>query len=155
MRMDPIEELRAREAIKAVKARYCRFIDTKDWPGYASLFTADAMLDVSADTGQPPFHGKDLILQIVAASVDGAVTTHHVHSPEINFTGADAAHVIWAMQDRLVWRPDKAPPPGQALTGYGHYHEQYVRQDGDWKIAALKLTRLNLEWQAIAPGATA
>lgn len=153
--MDPIEELLAREAIRTVKARYCRFIDTKDWPGYAGLFTADAILDVSQDTGQPPFHGIDMIMQVVEASVDGAVTTHHVHSAEIDFTSPDAADVIWAMQDRLIWRADKAPPPGQALTGYGHYHERYVRQDGKWKIATLKLTRLNLEWQAIAPGAAA
>jgi hypothetical protein len=153
--MDPIEELLAREAIRTVKARYCRFIDTKDWPGYASLFTSDAILDVSQDTGQPPFRGIEMIMQVVEASVEGAVTTHHVHSPEIDFTSADVADVIWAMQDRLIWRADKAPPPGQALTGYGHYHEHYVRQDGKWKIAALKLTRLNLEWQVIAPGTTA
>ncbi len=152
--MTPIAELLAREAIKEVKARYCRFIDTKDWPGYADLFTDDAILDVSHDTGQPAFHGRSSILQVVEASVDGAVTTHHVHSPEIAFVSPDAADVIWAMQDRLIWQADKAPPPGQALTGYGHYHEHYVRIGGDWKIAALKLTRLNLEWQATAPGAT-
>ena len=45
-----------------------------------------------------------------------------------------------ALQDRVVWGPDRA------LTGYGHYHERWVRRDGGWKLAALKLTRLHLDF---------
>jgi hypothetical protein len=49
------------------------------------------------------------------------------------------------MQDRVVW---DAPRRGLAsITGYGHYHERYVRQHGEWKIASLKLTRLHLDVQ--------
>jgi hypothetical protein len=32
------------------------------------------------------------------------------------------------------------------LTGYGHYHERYVRHGEDWRIASLKLTRLIVEF---------
>src|SRR5271155_126242 len=36
------------EAIKILKGRYFRFMDTKDWTAWGGLFTADATLD--ADT---------------------------------------------------------------------------------------------------------
>jgi hypothetical protein len=31
------------------------------------------------------------------------------------------------------------------LQGYGHYHEEYVREDGEWKIARLELSRLRVD----------
>ena len=34
------------EDIRAVKARYCRFLDTKDWEALGRLFTEDAVLAV-------------------------------------------------------------------------------------------------------------
>ena len=53
----------------------------------------------------------------------------------------DEANVIWAMQDRVI-----SPGGGPSLTGYGHYHERWVKRNGRWKIAALKLTRLHLDF---------
>lgn len=146
--MDELRELFAREQVKDVKARYCRFLDTKDWDGFADLFTEDAILDVREDTGQDPFHGRDKLVEQVVRAVEHARTAHQVHSPEIVFDGPDAADVIWAMQDRVIWAEGKSPiPPATAITGYGHYRERYVRRDGKWRIAALKLTRLNVEFQ--------
>ncbi len=144
--MDAIEEFRAREAIRDVKARYCRLLDTKDWPGFAALFTEDAVLDVREDTGCDPFHGRETLVAQVRAAVDEARTAHQVHSAEIAFDGDDAADVVWAMQDRVIWAPGKSPiPPAGSITGYGHYHEHYVRAEGVWRIAALRLTRLIVE----------
>jgi hypothetical protein len=146
--MDALEELKARIQIAEVKARYCRFLDTKEWEGFGGLFTAEATLDVSQETGAPPHHGRNGIVDIVSNVVQHARTAHHVHSPEIVFTGPDTAEVIWAMQDRVVWEADHSPVPNAAaLTGWGHYHERYVRQNGTWLIAACKLTRLNVEFQ--------
>jgi ketosteroid isomerase-like protein len=134
-----------REAIKAVKARYCRFLDTKDWEGYASLFTEDLVLDVTQDAGGEVIRGRDAAIAQIRQVVTHARTAHQVHSPEIDLAG-DVADVIWAMQDRVVWAPGHSPIPGIAsITGFGHYHERYVRWDGVWKIAALRLTRLYVE----------
>jgi uncharacterized protein (TIGR02246 family) len=144
--MDAVEELLAREKIKDVKARYCRFLDTKNWEGFADLFTEDAVLDVREDTGSEPFHGRPAILETVRSAVQYAQSAHQVHTPEITFDGPDAVDVIWAMQDRVVWQDGKSPiPPVTAITGYGHYRERYVRRDGRWWIASLKLTRLYVE----------
>jgi len=126
-------------AIANVKAAYCRLLDTKDWAGWADLFTDDFELDVS-DSGGTAMKGRDVIVAFVRSSIESAKTAHQVHFPEITING-DTAHAIWPMQDRVEWE-------GRALTGYGHYHEDYVRQGGRWRIARQKLTRLALDFDA-------
>ena len=108
------------EAIRNVKARYCRMLDTKDWEGFIGLFTADAVMDVEEDTGRPPISGHAAILDQVRFAVTDARSAHQVHSSEIDLRG-DEAHVITAMQDRVVWEPGKCPIPGaRSITGFGH-----------------------------------
>jgi hypothetical protein len=48
------------------------------------------------------------------------------------------------MQDVVVWPEGVARPiPGvHSLTGFGHYHETYSLVAGEWRIASLRLTRL-------------
>ncbi|WP_428310639.1 nuclear transport factor 2 family protein [Hydrocarboniphaga sp.] len=148
--MTDLEKISAHLAISQVKARYCRFLDTKDWDAYAGLFTEDFELDVSEGTSLPVIHGRDAALQQIRASIGGARTAHQVHGPEIEFLGRDEARVIWAMQDHLRWDAERVARLGTTgLTGYGHYHERYRRQkNGEWKIAASRLTRLHLEMHA-------
>jgi hypothetical protein len=131
-------------AIANLKARYCRLLDTKDWAGWADLFLPDFVLDATG-SGGPRIAGRDAAVASVRGSIDAAKTVHQVHSPEIEIDG-DTARGIWAMQDRLIW------PGGRTLTGYGHYHERYVRSGGVWRIAKSRLTRLILEMQAPEAG---
>jgi uncharacterized protein (TIGR02246 family) len=126
-------------AISQVKAKYCRFLDTKDWDGYASLFTEDFVLDTGS--GQPVIKGRDAAMASIRSFVEPAQTAHQVHSPEIDVDG-DVAQVVWAMQDRVIG----ALGIGEnAHTGFGHYHERYERKDGRWRIAALTLRYLIFE----------
>ncbi|CAN5416253.1 nuclear transport factor 2 family protein [soil metagenome] len=127
-------------AIANVKARYCRLLDTKDWAGFGRLYAADVVLDTTA-SGGPRIEGREAALAMIQVALEGAVTVHHVHSPEIAIDG-DAARAIWAMQDRLTW------PDGRTLDGAGHYHERYERRDGEWKIAESRLTRLYVNMRA-------
>lgn len=143
---DALADLVVCEAIKGVKARYCRFLDTNDWTGFAGLFTADAVMDVREDSGQDPVVGVDAIIAQVRFAVDHAASSHQVHSPEIELIDGNTAHVTWAMQDRVVWQPGKSPIEGvQSITGYGQYHEEYRRVDGEWKIASLRLSRFHVD----------
>ena len=125
-------------ALCELKARYCRLMDTKQWDAWRDLFAEDYELDVSEGTGLPVIKGREAALDRVLSSIRDAITVHQVHTPEIRIDG-DAASGIWAMQDRVLF------PNGTSLTGYGHYHDRFRRQDGQWRIAALKLTRLHLE----------
>lgn len=144
--MDRLEQLYALEDIKALKARYCRHLDTKDWEGLAALFREDAMLDVQQDTGNPTLHGRAAIIEQIKFVVIDAATSHQVHTPEIAFTDQDNAHGVWAMQDRVVWQPGKSPLPGTAsITGYGQYHETYRRSDAGWQFASIRLTRFHVD----------
>jgi ketosteroid isomerase-like protein len=127
-------------ALTHAKGRYCYTLDTRDWPGFADLMTEDMELDVSdGNTGVPVITGRDAAVDMIRNSLSNARSAHQVHTPLIEVDG-DEARVIWAMQDRVVWEN------GPALTGYGHYHEHWVRQDGVWKIKALRLTRLIMEF---------
>lgn len=126
-------------AIANLKARYCRYLDTKDWAGYASLFTEDVVIDTTG-SGGPRMEGRDAAVASIRASLDAATTVHQVHTPQIEIDG-DEARAVWAMQDRLSW------PNGRKLDGAGHYHERYVRRGGAWKIVESRLTRLYLDLQ--------
>jgi ketosteroid isomerase-like protein len=127
-------------ALTQAKGRYCYTLDTRDWAGFGDLMTDDIELDVSdGNTGVPVLTGRDAAVDMIRSSLTNARSAHQVHTPLIEVDG-DEARVIWAMQDRVVWEN------GPALTGYGHYHERWVRQDGAWKLKALRLTRLILEF---------
>lgn len=144
--MDALKTLLAIEEIKALKARYCRYLDTKDWAGLAALFVEDAVLDVAQDTGKTPLAGREAIIGQIRMAVDDAATSHQVHTPEIAFESADRASGIWAMQDRVVWQAGKSPIPGViSITGYGQYHETYRLTAEGWQFAAIRLTRFHVD----------
>jgi ketosteroid isomerase-like protein len=121
------------------KARYCYTLDLRDWAGFADLMSEDMELDVSEGTGVPVIIGRDNAVEMIRSSLTNTRTAHQVHTPLMEVT-SDEAQVIWAMQDRVVWEN------GPTLTGYGHYHERWVRRDSQWKLASLKLTRTILEF---------
>ena len=137
--MKELDAINARLALSEAKARYCRMLDTKDWAGYAALLTEDFVLDVSEGTQVPVISGRDAAVSQIKSSILTAKTAHQVHAPEIALNG-DEARVVWAMQDRVIWGPDRP-----SITGYGHYHERWVRRNGEWRLAALRLTRLHVD----------
>jgi hypothetical protein len=121
------------------KARYCFTLDTRDWAGFADLMTDDVVLDVSDGTGVPVVTGRDAAVEMIRSSLTNAKSAHQVHTPLIDLHG-DEADVVWAMQDRVIWEA------GPSLSGYGHYHERWVRRGDAWKLASLRLTRLIVEF---------
>jgi SnoaL-like domain len=143
--MTSFEEMQDRLAICELKARYCRFMDTKQWDAWRELFTEDYVLDVSAAGGGPPIHGRDAAMVSVLSSIGQAVTAHQVHFPEITLNG-DEASAIFPMQDRVIFASERP-----SITGYGHYHDRLVRRNGEWKIASLKLTRLHTDVHPAKP----
>ncbi len=128
------------EAIKQLKARYCRLMDTKDWASYRRCFTHDVTIDTT-DSGGNVITGADEFLVFLIAAIGGVVTVHQCHTPEIEITSATTATGIWAMEDMLRF------PDGSELHGYGHYHERYEKCAGEWLIKASTLTRLRLDFR--------
>ena len=141
------------EAIRTLKARYFRGMDTKDEALFRSVFAPDIRLDARGSTTDPttgfnPFDGvtggviegvDNLVSQVFANLPDMSV--HQGYMPEIEIVDEDQATGIWAMSDLLRWRAG----PLVEMRGNGHYHETYRRIDGVWKIGTSRLTRLYLD----------
>jgi 3-phenylpropionate/cinnamic acid dioxygenase small subunit len=66
-------------AITELKARYCRTLDTKDWDGFADVFTDDFELD-TRPSGGALTHGRDEAIKVVrAASRQPSPRTRCIH----------------------------------------------------------------------------
>jgi len=127
------------EAIKRLKARYFRTMDTKDWSGMREVFAEDVVVDTT-QSGGGVITSADAFIAFLRETLDDVVTVHHGHMPEIELTSPTTATGIWALQDILKW------PNGVELHGYGHYHETYVKTGDSWRIKSTKLTRLRMDF---------
>ena len=146
--MESIEILLAIEAIKLLKARYFRFVDTKDWSSFRKLFADDATLFFPENEAVPGT--IDDFMRLVPDALAGGVTVHQGYMPEIEILNPVAARSIWAMDDYLFFPPGVTGIAGAAeIRGTGHYHETYTRLNGAWLFQTLVLTRLRLE---VIPG---
>jgi len=140
--MTPLDQLAAIEAIKQLRARFARCMDTKDWAGMRETIASDCRFDAGQESNvEEIWTGPQDIVANIRRNFVHAVSVHHAHTPEITLTSPTTASGIWAMQDELRW---PGPPPVE-LTGYGHYHETYVCRDGRWQISSFKLTRLRVD----------
>ncbi|OBI70997.1 nuclear transport factor 2 family protein [Mycobacterium sp. E740] len=123
------------EAIKQLKARYCRFLDTKDWAAWRALFADDFVSDTSPAGGKV-IEGADEFVAFTRKSLRNQPTVHQVHAPEIELTSPTTARGVWGLEDVVRFGP------GVNLRGYGHYHETYEKLDGQWRFKSSRLTRL-------------
>lgn len=145
-----LDMMEAREAVKQVKAWYCYHLDLKNWDGFAALFAKEGTLNVDravstrgrAPNPMPEVRGRAAIRAYMPKLLDMADTVHQVHSPILEVLSPTEAKAIWAMEDIVKG-------PGFHLEGRGHYHETYVVEDGEWRIASLHLTRT---WVNIVEG---
>jgi hypothetical protein len=151
--MTELERLAAIEAIKQVKARYFRGVDTGDAALVRGILAEDCVLDYMGCCTDPAT-GRDFLpaMNIVmrgreswasgGLSDAGIVSAHHGHNCEITLTSGTTASAIWSMTDRLFM------PPGGAyavMTGYGYYHETYENVGGAWLIKTIRIQRIRVE----------
>jgi hypothetical protein len=146
--MDPLQELVEVEAIKKLKARYQRGVDTKDWELLGSTFSPDARSVYSG--GKYAFDGRDAIIEFLSNSLGTPEiqTMHHAHTPEIEITGDSTATGTWYLEDFVLSaRPTEASPDGTVMHGTGIYHDEYVKIDGEWKISLTGYERIFEDFQ--------
>jgi SnoaL-like domain len=134
---DGVVELLEIEAIKQLKARYCRYLDAKDWDAWRELFDDDFTSEIAGVGGRQTVGADDFVAYTRRTiGRPRQATVHQVHAPEITLTSATTARGVWALKDvvRLV--------PAVTLHGYGHYYETYEKSEGHWRIKTSTLTRL-------------
>jgi hypothetical protein len=144
MAMD--ERLADRTALQELKASYFRYLDTKQWASWRELFTDDMVFyndpnPLPTTTETMTTSGDDFV-EMVSRLLATSVTVHQGHMPEIRFDDDGSARGVWAMFDWV----DSSGSGGTSMQGFGHYHEHYVKgDDGRWRIAELRLTRLRVD----------
>ena len=136
------EDLCDIEEIKQLKAKYFRYMDTKQWDRMLEeVFAPDAVFE---GTHQPFKSGAEFV-NANRVHLGPAKTVHQGHMPEIRLLGRDRARGIWALHDWVEY-PEvhrDGPNAGQrGFTGFGHYLEEYRKPAGGWRIARLRLTRI-------------
>ena len=137
-----IDRLLDIEAIEQLKARYFRYIDTKDWAAFRELFTDDCR-HLLPEESPIPFMTNDEYLPMMEATLNNGVTTHHGHTPEITFASATEASAIWAMNDYVQV---DGPNGRVSIQGWGHYYETYRKgDDGRWRISSKRNSRLRVD----------
>lgn len=132
-------DLIALEEIRALKHRYLRSIDLKQWDELAETLAEDATTDYGSPSGGRPlaFTGRDEIVSYMREQLGSGMTTvHHCTSPEITIDG-DHATGSWCLSDTVL-----VPRYEVAIIGSAYYEDRYRRVDGAWKIAHTGYNRL-------------
>ena len=151
--MTETEQLAAIEAIRQLKARYWRGVDLCDGDLVRSVLAEDCELDyhgccTDPQTGVDHLPAMNVTLRRRENWVSdgmsrfGIVSVHQGHQADIAVIDPDRATGIWAFTDRMFF------PEGGAfrqLTGYGFYHDTYVRNGSAWLLMTTRITRLRVE----------
>lgn len=137
MTSQPVTRLVDAEQIRALKARYCRLLDRKDWAGWWSVFTDDCVLEWLGEGGAvEPVGGAYRVMAFLREKIRDRRTYHLCANPEIEFTGQDTAVAVWAAMFVHA---------GGVRRGYGHYHDRYRRVAGRWLIERYRYEPLWVE----------
>ena len=122
-------DLQEIEAIKRLKYKYFRCLDTKRWDEMKECFTEDA--NAAYSSGKYSFQGRDQIVQFLIDAMNRptVLSAHHGHHPEIELTSPTTAVGVWALADVFI-------DLHAAITvrGAAYYRDDYVKVNGQWKI---------------------
>ncbi|MET0366429.1 MAG: nuclear transport factor 2 family protein [Sphingobium sp.] len=151
--MTDTERLAAVEAIRMLKARYWRGVDSSDDGLVRSILHPDCVLDYTGCCTDPA-SGRDFLpaMNIVLRGRDSwvgdafrranIVTVHQGHQHEITVVDAMSATGIWSFTDRFFY-PEGMP--FSRFCGYGFYHDAYEKVYGKWVLKTTRIERLRVE----------
>lgn len=135
-RLQSLEDI---EAIKRLKYKYLRCLDTKQWDEMATTFAPDATTSYS--DGELSFSGRDAIMKFLRESAMAGpspmIGVHQVHHPEIELTSLTTAKGTWALYNYLL---QKNGNTGLRICAY--YHDEYQKYEGQWLIKATGYRRI-------------
>ncbi|HTZ07521.1 MAG TPA: nuclear transport factor 2 family protein [Acidimicrobiales bacterium] len=135
------------EAIRQLKYRYFRFLDTKQFEALGELLTEDAT--TAYQSGELCQTGRDAVVAFLEESLGdpGIVTMHNGHHPEIVGTGPGRASGTWYLEDRVI-----VPAQDFELHGTALYGDRYVKEGDAWRIAHTGYDRIFEEHRRYSTG---
>jgi hypothetical protein len=117
------------ESIKRLKAKYWNSVDNKQWEALSECLSDDYQFE-SPHLGA--MEGRSFIVKVLKRAMKDIKTVHQGHNPEIDIDSPASARGRWALNDRVE------TPDGGFFSGYGHYEDEYVKENGSWKIKKSK-----------------
>jgi hypothetical protein len=134
-RVQALEDI---EAIKRLKYRYFRSIDTADLATLDTLITDDIGVNYKGGTYHWVVEGKDKVMQAIAGGFHNrALAQHTGHHPEIDLLSATTARGLWYLTDSFINLDTRLLTQGSSL-----YRDEYVKLGNDWKIRHSSYTRI-------------
>jgi len=130
-------DLEAIELIKQLKSRYFRHLDTANFAELRKVFSEEAGIHYRSPSYEHKYDNWDDIEAFLKESFTS--TKYGIHTglhPEITVDG-DKATGIWYLHDKFVSEDDNITFEGSAI-----YQDQYVKENGEWKIAYSEYDRL-------------
>ena len=133
---EKVQRLYDIEEIKALKGKYLRCLDTKDWAGIQETFAPGITTDYSG--GKYSFDTPEAIVDFLTKSMPATVITQHqCHTPEIWFESVCVAWGYLYLQDYLLM-----PEHNMRIKGSAIYKDMYQKVDGKWLIQKTGYTRV-------------
>jgi 3-phenylpropionate/cinnamic acid dioxygenase small subunit len=131
--MSIMADLETIEAIKRVKYRYLRALDTKHWDDFADTLTEDIVGEYGSSMGKEHrFTNRADLVEFMRTSMPANIyTEHRVTHPESTIDDSDEAEGTWYLQDRVI-----VPEFNFMLFGAAFYHDRYRKTEDGWKICA-------------------
>lgn len=116
-------------AIVAVATRYCRALDTKDWPQLTAVFLSDATADLASPTR---LVGLEAIVTRIRTALEHLDASQHlVGNHEVSVDGDSATHRCYVQAQHVL----RAATGGHNYLVGGRYEDELVRTPDGWRIA--------------------
>ena len=133
-----LQDLADREDIRQIFTDYARFLDGRDYEGYAGLFARNGYMKASLGEARGPAEILALLNKYREPPRNPAPprnSQHVVNNHDIRIAGDTAtADVLW------FYLVDKGGSPTIQLVG--RYQDELVREDGIWKLARHDIAHL-------------
>jgi ketosteroid isomerase-like protein len=127
-----VQRMEDESAIRKVLIEYGAFLDAKDYHAYAGLFAKDGVWQGGFGTFTGPAAIEKMLVDNLGAPEPGFVNKSNFHlltNPIIEIAG-DTAHVT---SKYIFWARSADDKPTPLLAG--RYVDDFVRENGEWKIA--------------------
>ncbi|SCI74572.1 Bile acid 7-alpha dehydratase [uncultured Clostridium sp.] len=130
-----ITRLKDIEAIKSLKGKYLRCLDSKLWDTIGECFCED--VTTSYSDGKLSFTGKEEVVNFFRTCMPPEhITMHQCHTPEIEFESDTKAFAYWYLGDNLILLDRN-----MGIRGGAFYRESYEKINGEWKIKTIGYKR--------------
>ncbi len=117
-------------AVRAAARAYVEALDRGDGRALAAMWTPDG--DIVDDDGRVT-NGRETVAATTPAAADASRPAFDLRETSLRFLGGDVA-----VEDGEV----RVTPPGSTAVHTGHFTALWVRQEGGWKLAGLRESRI-------------